>query len=169
MIRNIIIISFALLLGATAGYSQKFGYMDSNKLIQDMPEVKKADATLETLQKQLQKQGQQKFQDLQKKAQDLQRKEQQGEIAPKKLQEEAEVLKQEELELQQFEQQMQQQIMEKRQELYEPILEKVNGIIEEIAKEEGYTYIFDLSGGAILYADDSVDVTDEVRARLGLN
>jgi len=147
---------------------QKFGYMDSNALVAEMPEVKQADAKLETLQKQLQKQGQQKLQALQQKAQELERKERQGEIAPKKLQAEAELLQAEQLELQQFEQDMQRQVMQKRQELYQPIFDKVNTVIEEVAKEQDYTYIFDLSAGSILYADESTDVTAIVRERLGI-
>lgn len=147
---------------------QKFGYMDSNELVAEMPDVKQADAKLETLQKQLQKQGQQKLQALQQKAQDLERKERQGEIAPKKLQEEAEKLQAEQMELQQFEQDMQRQVMQKRQELYQPIFDKINTVIEEIAKEKEYTYIFDLSAGSILYADESKDITSMVRQRLGI-
>jgi len=167
MMRNIFLFTLSILLSTTL-VGQKFGYMDSNALVAEMPEVKQADAKLETLQKQLQKQGQQKLQTLQQKAQDLERKERQGEIAPKKLQEEAEKLQAEQLELQQFEQDMQRQVMQKRQELYKPIFDKVNMVIEEIAKEEGYTYIFDLSAGSILYADESTDVTSLVRQRLGL-
>lgn len=167
MLRSIIIATFAILL-STAAFGQKFGYVNSDALITEMPEVKQADAKLETLQKQLQKQGQQKLQNLQAKAQELQRKEKQGEIAPKNLQAEAEKLKQEEMELGQFEQDMQQQIMQKRQELYQPILDRVNGVIQEVAKEKGYTYIFDASTGVILYADESTDVTELVKAKLSL-
>jgi len=167
MMRNILIITLSLLLSVSL-MGQKFGYMDSNALVAEMPDVKQADAKLETLQKQLQKQGQQKVQALQQKAQDLERKERQGEIAPKKLQEEAEKLQAEQLELQQFEQDMQRQVMQKRQELYKPIFDKVNAVIEEVAKEQNYTYIFDLSAGSILYADESRDVTSVVRQRLGI-
>ncbi|NBB89339.1 MAG: OmpH family outer membrane protein [Bacteroidetes bacterium] len=167
MKRNIVFLVFALLFSVSM-MGQKFGYMDSNELVAEMPEVKQADAKLETLQKQLQKQGQAKLQALQQKAQDLERKERQGEIAPKKLQEEAEKLQAEQLELQQFEQDMQRQVMQKRQELYKPIFDKINAVIEEIAKEQEYTYIFDLSAGSILYADESKDVTSLVRQRLGI-
>ncbi len=167
MIRNIVFLVLALLLSVSM-MGQKFGYMDSNELVAEMPDVKQADAKLETLQKQLQKQGQQKLQALQQKAQDLERKERQGEIAPKKLQEEAEKLQAEQMELQQFEQDMQRQVMQKRQELYQPIFDKINTVIEEIAKEKEYTYIFDLSAGSILYADESKDITSMVRQRLGI-
>lgn len=167
MLRTIIIAALTLCI-STGLFAQKFGYINSDALITEMPEVKQADAKLETLQKQLQKQGQQKLQSLQTEAQALQRKEQQGEIAPKDLQAEAEILKQKEMELAQYEQQMQQQILQKRQELYQPILDKVNTAIQEVAKEKGYTYIFDASTGVILYADETTDVTGVVKQKLGL-
>lgn len=167
MLRTIIFTALALCI-STGIFGQKFGYINSDALITEMPEVKQADAKLETLQKQLQKQGQQKLQTLQAEAQALQRKEQQGEIAPKDLQAEAEILKQKEMELAQYEQDMQQQLLQKRQELYQPILDKVNTAIQEVAKEKGYTYIFDASTGVILYADESTDVTAAVKQKLGI-
>jgi Skp family chaperone for outer membrane proteins len=40
--------------------------------------------------------------------------------------------------------------------------------IDNVAKEKGYTYIFDASMGLILYADPSTEVTALVKAKLGL-
>ena len=61
---------------------------------------------------------------------------------------------------------MQQKLLEKEQELLQPILDRVNNAIQSVAEEKGYTYIFDLSSGAILYADEAADVSAEVKARL---
>lgn len=148
--------------------AQKLGYLDSSTLLSEMPEVKQADSQLATLRKQLQKKGQQKAQELQTKYQELARKEKQGEIAPKALQSQAEQLKQEEMTLAQYEQDMQKQLSEKRQELLQPILDKVQVAIDEVAAEEGFTYVFDSSTGILLYADDAHDLTDKVRQKLGL-
>ncbi len=164
--KQIILLAVLTVCTGLSLHAQKFGYMDSNALIAEMPEVKQADAKLETLQKQLTKQGQQKLQSLQAEYQELQRKEKQGEIAPKALQAEAEKLKQKELELAQYEQDMQNQILSKRQELYQPILDRVNTAIKELAEAEGYTYIFDAASGALLYADESTNVTEQVKAKL---
>jgi outer membrane protein len=146
--------------------AQNYAYMDSAALLGELPEVKQADATLATRQKQLQKQGQQMVQDLQARYQELSKMEQQGNIAPKDLQAEAEKLKEREMEISEFEQNMQQQLTEKRQELLEPILNRVQTIIDNIAAEEGYTYIFDSSTGILLYADESKDITEKVKSRL---
>lgn len=157
---------FSLFLANQAD-AQKFGYINSKALLAEMPEVKQANSNLEALQKQLQKRGQQMLTTLQTNYQDLQRKEQQGELSPKQLDEEAKVLKQKEEELAKFEQDMQKQLLEKENQLLQPILEKVNTAIRTVASENGYTYIFDASLGFILYADESADVTNLVKAKLG--
>lgn len=165
-IKLIAFAAFTLMLSAQAD-AQKFGYINSKALLAEMPEVKQANSNLEALQKQLQKRGQQMLQTLQTNYQELQRKEQQGELSPKQLEEEAKLLKQKEEELAKFEQDMQKQLVEKENQLLQPILEKVNTAIRAVASENSYTYIFDASLGFILYADESSDVTNLVKAKLG--
>ena len=49
---------FIALFAFTAGVqAQKFGYINSQELIQNLPEVKEANAEIETLKTQLQKKG----------------------------------------------------------------------------------------------------------------
>jgi outer membrane protein len=50
----------------------------------------------------------------------------------------------------------------------QPILDKVNEAIQSVAKEQGFHYIFDANSGVILYADESTDVTNLVKAKLGI-
>ena len=148
--------------------AQKIGYINSVTLLQEIPEVKQANANLEALQTQLQKKGQGMLEEFQKKYQDLQRKEQQGELSPKQLEEEAKGLKDEEVKISQYEQDMQKQLAEKQQTLLQPILDRVNGLIKEVATENGFTYILDSSSGFILFAEDALDVTTMVKAKLGM-
>ena len=150
--------------------AQKFGYLSSAAILQEMPEVKQAEADLEVLQKQLQSKGQSMLEDFQQKYLELERKNQQGEISPKELDAEAQTLKNQETEIAQYEQDMQRQLMEKRDELLAPIIEEINEAIKQVAEEEGYSYIFDASPGTgiLLYADESTDVMDKVKAKLGM-
>ena len=57
---------------------------------------------------------------------------------------------------------------EKSETLLKPIRDKIQAAIDEVAKENGYTYIFDRSVGIILYAEDSTDISGLVRAKLGM-
>ncbi|MDX1476236.1 MAG: OmpH family outer membrane protein [Saprospiraceae bacterium] len=169
MLKYTLVLAGMLTLSSVAS-GQKFGYLNSAALLQEMPEVKEAESNLEVLQKQLQAKGQQMLQSFQQKYLELERKNSQGEISPKELEAESAKLKEEETKIAQFEQDMQNQIFEKRNTLLEPILNKVNDAIKAVAEEEGYAYIFDASPGSgiLLYADESTDVYDKVKAKLGL-
>lgn len=162
-------ITIALIFTALqCSFAQNYGYVNSAELLSELPEVKKADASLNTLQKQMQSKGQEMVQELQAKYEKLAQQEKQGLMAPKQIQEEANKLRQEEQNIAQYEQEMMQKINSKREELLQPILDRVNNVINEIAKAKGYSMVLDSSSGVILYADDSADLTSDVKAKLGL-
>ncbi|MBT8232973.1 MAG: OmpH family outer membrane protein [Saprospiraceae bacterium] len=148
--------------------AQKFGYIDTQSIIQDLPEVKEANSNIETFKKQLQNKGQEMLKAWQTKYQNLERRQAQGEIAPKELEVEAQKLKDEENGIILFEQQSQAKIGKKSEELLSPIRDKIQQAIDSVADENGYTYIFDFSTGFVLYADQSADVSSLVKKKLGL-
>ncbi|MGB3131968.1 MAG: OmpH family outer membrane protein [Saprospiraceae bacterium] len=148
--------------------AQKFGYLNSQVLLAELPEVKAADAEIQALQTQLEKKGQMMVQELENKYKELQRKEQSGEISPKALEDEAKKLKEQEAELGKFEQQMQKDVLEKRQTKLQPVIDKVNNAIKMVATENQFNYIFDSSAGILLYAQESMDVTSLVKTKLGI-
>lgn len=60
------------------------------------------------------------------------------------------------------------QLFQKRTELIQPIQEKVYTAMKEIAQTKNYSFILDLaSGTSILYASDKNDVSDDVLDQLG--
>lgn len=146
--------------------AQKFGYVNSQLVLEELPEVKAADAEIKTLQQQMQKKGQEMFQSYQNKAVELQQRRDQGELSPKQLEEEAKKLGLEEEKIRNYETKMQTDILQKQQSLLQPIQTKVNDAITAVAKEGGYTFIFDISSGLIMYAEESADVTELVKAKL---
>ena len=163
-----LLLTFALTAVAVSAQAQKFGFIDTQALISQLPEVQEANANIETLKKQLQKKGQDMIATLQAKYADLQKKQANGEISPKQLEVEGAQLKEEEAKLAQFEQTSQEKIFKKSEELLSPIQNKINNAIKEVAAEQGYTYIFDSSLGMVLYADPGTDVSTAVKAKLGL-
>ncbi len=52
--------------------------------------------------------------------------------------------------------------LSKNEELTKPIIEKINKIIEKIAKEENYDYIFDARAGGIVFAKKTYDLSERV-------
>lgn len=60
------------------------------------------------------------------------------------------------------------QLYQKRNELVQPIQEKVYTAMKEVAQSKNYAFIFDLaSGTSVLYANEKNDVSDEVLDQLG--
>lgn len=163
-----LLFTFVLSALAVSVQAQKFGYINSQELISQLPEVKEANSKIETLKKQLQKKGEEMITGLQTKYAALQKKQADGLVSPKQLQEEGALLQKEEQSLGAFEQTSQEKIFKKSEELLAPIQEKINNAIKEVAADNGYTYIFDSSLGLVLYADPGTDVSNLVKAKLGL-
>jgi outer membrane protein len=61
-----------------------------------------------------------------------------------------------------------QDLQQKEVELTSPIIEKARNAVEAVAKENGYSYIFNSTEGLLLYAQPSDDVMDMVKAKLGI-
>ena len=61
-----------------------------------------------------------------------------------------------------------QDLQEKEMELTAPIIEKARKAVEDVAKVDGYTYIFNSTEGLLLYAEPTDNIMDKVKARLGI-
>ena len=153
---------------ATVGFSQKFGYCNSSALLANIPEVKQADSELKSFQTQLQKKGQEMVKALQDKAAELKKKEELGTISPKdKADQEAKLAADEET-IGKYEQEVYDKLAQKRDDLFSPILDRVNAAMADVAKEQGYIFVFDTSSSSLLYAHESLDVTTAVKAKLNI-
>lgn len=69
---------------------------------------------------------------------------------------------------QEFQAKAEEQLQMRQQELLQPIIDKAKKAIEDVAKEGGYTYVFDSSNGTLLYQQDSDDLLPLVKKKLGL-
>ncbi|MEM9846330.1 MAG: OmpH family outer membrane protein [Bacteroidota bacterium] len=147
--------------------AQKFGYVNTNKILEELPAVKQADANIAALQKQLESKYQKDVQALQTMYAEVQQKVQSGVLSPKQQQEEEAKLMAKQEELRKFEVESQGKLSNKRTELVQPILDDVNEAIQAVGKEGGYQFIFDEQ--VLLYKESAQDVTDKVRAKLATN
>jgi outer membrane protein len=164
-----LMMAFGLMLSMSA-QAQKFGFVNSGAILEAMPQVKEAESNLEALGKQLQAKGEKMMQDFQLKYQELQRKVDAGEITPKAQEAESSALEEQRQSILAYDQDMQKQLADKRDSLLSPILAQIKTAIDAVAKDNGYTYIFDGSPGVgvILYADESTNVTALVKTKLGI-
>jgi len=59
------------------------------------------------------------------------------------------------------------ELFQKQSEVMKPLQNKMFRVLEEIAKDEGYDYVFDRSGEIlVLYANDKYDLTQRVLQRM---
>ena len=98
--------------------------------------------------------------------QSFQQKVERGELSPVQQQTEQSRLEKRQQELAGEEQGMVQQIQDKRTELLEPIYDSLNEAIASVAKENGYTFIFDKQ--VLLYSEESQDVSEAVKAKINI-
>ena len=144
----------------------KLGYVNSQELLSIMPELTTADSALKTFAKQYQEQLETMSKDYEKKGNEyLATEKTMNEATKAARQKELESL---EIQIRDFQQSSQQKIAARKEELYKPVLEKADSAIKEVAKEKGYSYVFDASGGAILFANDSDNIMPLVKAKLGI-
>ena len=153
-----------LTLNLTA--QNKFGYIDSQELLQLMPERKTAETEVQNFAKSLEAQLGSMTAEYQQSLQEYQANEATYTDLVKQ-DKEAEIIGLQER-IQTFQQNAQQSLQEKEQKVLEPIFAKARKAIEDVAEEGGYTYIFDKSQGAILYAKDSENILGLVKKKLKL-
>ena len=166
--KKIFTLLLVTVLATAALTAQKFGYVNTALLLQDMPEVQAANSQLEAYQQQLMSEGQDKVKAFEAKVVQYQQAAAAGEMSQKQIAEKEQELATEQQSLAQLEQEVQNKILIKREELLTPILQQVDEAIQAIGNEGGYTFIFDASvQGAMLYAPEADDLIDEVRTKLG--
>ncbi|HQF00554.1 MAG: OmpH family outer membrane protein [Bacteroidales bacterium] len=70
--------------------------------------------------------------------------------------------------LEDFNSQAQIDLRNKEDELTAPLIERARKAVEDVAKENGYTYVFNSTEGLLLYATPSDDIMSLVKKKLGL-
>lgn len=161
---------FTVILLSVGGFSFaqniKLGHINSTQLLSLMPETKGADSTLQKFGTQLENQLKTMSAEYESKVNSY-KKEEASMADPIKQLRIKEITDLEDR-IQDFQQTAQQSIQKKKEELYSPIIKKADEAIKAVAKDKGYTYIFDSSVGALLYANDSDEILGLVKAKLGL-
>ena len=152
-----------MLLAPMTMMAQKFGKVNTQTIMQALPDVAKANGELEALQKQKDNELKAMQDELNRKLDEYQ-KGQSTMNATAKQQKETELqgLNQK---IQQAHQDGQQELQKKSNELMQPIVAKVRAAIDAVGKAGNYTYIFE-EGAAIYTGSNVVDVTKEVQSKI---
>ncbi len=144
----------ALTLAAMSVSAQvKLGHIETQKLIQAMPEWTAAQKTFE------EEQFQTKLAEYSEKMKTY------SEAMRATTEEELQGLQQR---IQRFQETAMAQLEKTQNDLMQPVMEKALNAIKEVGKENGFTYIFDMNAGILYAAENSQDVLPLVKKKLGL-
>lgn len=144
----------------------KFGHIDSQALLEAMPEKAEADKKLEEFAATLEKQLGAMSSEWEAKVQDYRANE--AVMSDIIAQTKAEEIQNLEQRIQAFQQNAQQRLAKEEGNVYQPILDKAKASIEKVSEENGYSYVFDTSSGSLLYQPESDDILPLVKADLGI-
>ncbi len=158
-----------VMLFAGFSFGQKYAYVDTEYILNNIPEYTDAQDLLDDLATEWQKEIEEKFAAIDKLYKDYQA---ESVLLPEeiKTQKENEIIQKEKeaKELQKKRFGKDGDLFKKRVELVEPIQEKIYNAIEEIATTRNYAFIFDKGAGAtILYAEEKLDLSDDVLDEIG--
>ncbi|MEI6049324.1 MAG: OmpH family outer membrane protein [Bacteroidota bacterium] len=153
----------------TIAQNLKFGHVNSDELIQAMPEFDTAQVKLEKFRKEL-------VNALELMSVELNTKNEAYSKESKNLSDIVKQTKEQELtdmnrRIQEFQTGAQTQLQDKQAELFQPIIAKVNKAISDVGKENGFIYVFSIGQGSpLLYFDDtkSTNLMPLAKAKLGL-
>ncbi|MCQ2284323.1 MAG: OmpH family outer membrane protein [Bacteroidales bacterium] len=164
-------LSVIIVLLAFTGFSQKYAFINSEYILSNMPEYKEAQAELNRLAVQWQKEIENKFATI-----DSMYKKYQVESITmpeqiKKNREDAIIAEEKaakDLQKKRFGQDG--DLFKKREELVKPIQDRVISTVNDYAKEKGYAFVFDSAGDmTIIYADPKWDINEAILQKLGIS
>lgn len=165
--KKFIICAICAICGFTTASAQKFGHVNTQEIIQAMPEFNTARTEIEKLTQQYES-------DLKQMQDELQKKSEEFDKLPADTPDGIKQRKQKELQdlysnIQESYQTNQQALAKAQQEKMQAIQTKVVDAIKAIGQEGGYVYIMEMGAGIPYISTTlSTDLTAQVKAKLGL-
>ncbi len=162
-------IVLALLLTSSLAFSQSFGYVDTEYILENIPDYKDAQGELDKLSIEWQKQLERRYSEIDKMYKNYQA-EQILLTEDMKVKREDEIIKKEkaakEYQKQKFG--VDGELFQKRKELVKPIQDKVYKAISEIANYKKLGVVFDKASAlTMLYTNPKYNVSDAVLKKMG--
>jgi outer membrane protein len=167
--KKITLITSLLIMAFIQGFSQKYAFVDTDYILNNIPEYTDAQALLDDLSAEWQKEIEAKFQEIDQLYRDYQA---ESILLPEDLkkQKENEIIQKEKeaKDLQKKRFGKDGDLFKKRIELVQPIQEKIFNAIQDMAVTRNYAFIFDkASGASLLFADSKYDLSDDVLDEIG--
>ena len=148
--------------------AQKIGHLNSGNLLAQMPQVAKADTVLNFYQKDLLSKGDTLAKIFETDYKVFMEAYNAGTLSAVQSQKRQEELQKSQQYLQAYAQDVEQKVTTLRRQLLQPIMGEMEEAIRVVAKENGFTVVFDTSNGSALYAAEGDDITALVKVKLKL-
>jgi outer membrane protein len=168
MKKQLVLVLLATALSFTA-YGQRFAYVDTEYILDNIPEYQAAEREIEQLSIEWQTEIENKFAEIDELYRQYQA---EAPLLPEEMkrQREDEIIAREreakELQMSRFGREG--ELFVKRQELIQPIQDRIYEAVEQIANRGNYAVIFDKAGGtAMIFTDVRYDLSDDVLQLLG--
>jgi outer membrane protein len=147
---------------------QKYGYINSGDILEVMPEYKQLNATIDGKKKQYSVQLQSMSKEYEQKTKEL------NDYGPAMMEAVREEKLKELEDLQKrmsaFQETANKELQNLQSKLMKPLNDKYLKVVQAVASENGYAYVFDLASGAVVYhPEDKGDVTEMVKKKMGIN
>jgi outer membrane protein len=162
--KKITLILSLCIICITSTFAQKYGHVNSNDIMMSMPGIDSIQIKIEQFQKDLATLYENMVNEYQTKREKFDKEAGTMSSAVRKLKEDE--LRGIENRIMEFQNSAPQDIEEEQDKLAAPFQEKVHNAINDVAKENKYSYIFDTR--ILLYFDGGEDVTPLVKKKLGI-
>lgn len=155
-------------VSSVSAQQQKLGYVNFAEVVELMPEKATSTTSLEAYQKEWNDQYNALNNEFTTKVQDYQKK--LPNMSPAMSQQAEKDINSLRQRIEEFGQVANEDLQRKQQELMQPIITKIQDAVTAVGKEQGYTYVFDLSQGGIIYFDEATanNILPLVKVKLGL-
>lgn len=169
--KKLLSLSFLLLtllgsLSLNAQTDAKFGHINTNELLRMMPGREEARQELERYARELEETFTAMQNEFETKYMEyLENQETFSQIVRQSKERELQSLNERIME---FQESAQIDLVEQEERLLNPIIEKARNAINKVGREHGFTYIFDTSGGSVLFWERGEDIMPLVREELGI-
>ncbi len=168
MKKLILLIGFAVVF-STGAFAQKFAFIDSDYILENIPAFNAAQEQLDQLSKQYQKELESMYAEIEKMYQDFQAESVLLSEDMKRKREDVIISREKEYkDLQRKYFGPNGDLFKRRQTLVQPIQDDIFNAVQEIANEGSYAVIFDKAGGTtMLFTNPRFDLSDQVLQKLG--
>lgn len=154
----------AFALPAAGQGAPKIAYIDSRRLIAEAPGAKEAQESFERDMNRYRAELQQLEESIKSLLSEYEQK--QVLLSPEAKRQKEEEIRQKQRAYQERAGELENEAARRQSELVEPIMDRIQQVLTQLQKEGGYAMIFDAAAGALVAADTTLDITNEVLRRL---